>query len=87
MTDACFKGWKKEDGNTSGSCCCNCKWQRPIVKHPWNKNPMAKGSITTIMGYGCSVPDMPGIVFFESEHSMCEMYSDKNNVIKMERAK
>ena len=87
MTEKCFKGWKEEDGNRAGSCCCSCKWQRQIVKHPWNKNPMAKGRITELMGYGCAVPEMPAIVFFDAEHSMCEMYTSKDNVVKMERVK
>ena len=83
MTE-CFKGWKQEDGNTKGRCCCNCRYHRPIVGHPWNKNSLTKTSISTIIGFGCTVPDMPAIVFFEGEHGMCEMHEYPfNNVVQI----
>ena len=63
-----------KDGNSAGRCCCNCKWQRYIVQHPWNKHPWSKGKITQAIGYGCTVPDMPSVVFFDDKHSMCEMH-------------
>jgi hypothetical protein len=57
------------------------------VGHPWNKNALTKKSITSIIGYGCTVPDMPGIVFFDGKHGMCEMHTresdPKNNVFKL----
>lgn len=73
----CFDGWSKEAGNRSGSCCCNCKWQRPISGHPWNKTPAFHGRISVVIGWGCTVPDMEGITFSEREHSMCEMHERK----------
>ena len=80
----CYKGWSKEDGNRNGRCCCNCRYQRPISGHPWNKNSLTKGSITSIIGYGCTVPDMPAIVFFDKEHGMCEMHEYPfNNVVSI----
>jgi hypothetical protein len=74
----CNLGWNSESGNSQGRCCCNCKWQRPISAHPWNNNELIKGSITKIIGWGCTVPDMPSITFSEKEHSMCEMHTWKN---------
>ena len=80
----CYKGWKKEDGNSQGRCCCNCRYQRSIVGHPWNKNDLTRTRINTIIGYGCTVPDMENIVFFEFEHSMCEMHEYRfDNVVKL----
>ena len=70
----CYEGWKMKDGNSSGRCCCNCKWQKYIVQHPWNKHSWSKGSIRQAMGYGCTVPDMPSVVFFDNKHGMCEMH-------------
>lgn len=80
MTE-CYEGWTTS-GNTKGRCCCNCKWQVPIVGHPWNTGEM-HGSIRQIKGYGCTVPisDTPSekvIVFFEFKHSMCEMHDPKD---------
>lgn len=75
----CFEGWAEDNGNTSGSCCCNCRYQRPISGHPWNKrmgHPL-QGSVADIIGWGCTVPDMPAITFFEFEHGMCEMHMKK----------
>lgn len=71
----------------SGRCCCNCRWQRSISGHPWNKNELTKGPITSIIGYGCAVPDMPNIVFFEKSHGMCELHEWKNTVTQMKRVK
>jgi hypothetical protein len=79
MLELCFEGWREEDGNSSGSCCCNCKYHRAIVGHPWNKSLATKSSITTVIGYGCTVPDMPAIVFFEKGHGMCEMHKRRED--------
>ena len=83
----CFEGWAEKDGNINGQCCCNCKWQRKIVGHPWNTRQTTKGSITKTIGYGCAEPEMEAIVMFDRVHGMCEMWTDKNNVLKMERVK
>lgn len=85
MTDACFEGWSEANGNKRGTCCCNCRYQKPIVGHPWNKNALTKGSITSIIGYGCNAPELPATVFYEFEHSMCEMHEFKNNVVQLKR--
>jgi len=83
----CFKGWKLEDGNTAGRCCCSCKYQKPIVGHPWNKNELTKGSITATIGYGCNAPDLGATVFYEFEHSMCELHEFKTEVYQLKRVK
>ena len=67
------------DETFGGRCCCNCRWQRPIAGHPWNKKVGLNGSVTTTVGYGCTVPDMTHIVFFDIEHSLCEMHEWKEH--------
>lgn len=74
--EKCLLGWP-DYHNTRGSCCCNCRHQRPISAHPWNKNDLTRGPITKTIGWGCCVPDMPTITFSEVEHSMCEMWTPK----------
>jgi len=69
----CFIGWE-ESANAKGRCCCNCKFQRAVSAHPWNRNEAFKGSVTKLIGWGCTVPDMDSIILFEQEHSMCEMH-------------
>jgi hypothetical protein len=83
--DPCFKGWNDPELNTAGRCCCNCRYQRPIVGHPWNKNELTKGSITRTIGYGCNAPELESTVFFDFEHSMCEMHDFKDNVHQLKR--
>jgi hypothetical protein len=72
--EKCFDGWARDNGNISGRCCCNCKYQRPIVGHPWNKrmgSPI-QGPMDIVIGFGCNIPDAPNTVFFEFKHGMCE---------------
>lgn len=73
MANICHKeDWK-------GRCCCNCKHQRVIMKHPWNLGA-AKGKATESMGFGCAVPEFDlvdgrkTIMFMDREHSLCEMH-------------
>jgi hypothetical protein len=61
-----------------GRCCCTCRHQRVIVKHPWNDGT-GKGRITETMGYGCEPPDLAQeeckrVVFFDCGHGLCEMH-------------
>jgi hypothetical protein len=70
----CYEGWAMKDGNSSGRCCCNCKYQKPAVGHPWNTRQWLKKSISTMVAYACTVPDMERIVLFDKEHGMCEMH-------------
>jgi len=67
-----------------GRCCCNCKNQQVIMKHPWNKGD-GKGSVNQVMGYGCHMKDFelddnkrPRVIFFDTEHGMCEMHDKKD---------
>jgi hypothetical protein len=67
----CAEGWH------DGSCCCNCRNQIELYKHPWNK--VNKGSImeSTEM-YACIVQfdcdkEYKGIIF-EKKHGMCELH-------------
>lgn len=73
----CYKGWSELSGNREGRCCCNCRWQRPISGHPWNRVHLVRTPIDQVIGWGCTVPDMPNITFFESEHGVCEMHEWK----------
>ena len=61
-------------------CCCNCKHQLKIMKHPWNKI-VGNGHMSDIMGYGCTaainlISNMEDrkIIFTESEHGLCEFW-------------
>ena len=77
----CFKGWAGEDGNTSGRCCCNCKYQVEVMRHPWNTSVggRMKGNITQNAGWGCRPPDFKEkIIFFEEQHSVCEIHDWKD---------
>lgn len=85
--DPCFKGWDDPEQNKAGRCCCNCRYQKPIVGHPWNKNTLTKGSITHIIGYGCNAPEMEATIFFDTNHGMCEMQEFKDNVYQLKRVK
>jgi len=69
----CDKGYK-------GDCCCNCKFQVKINKHPINPD-FAKGSITETFGYGCEAfrflndgSNDNQIIFSASIHGFCELY-------------
>ena len=70
----CDKGWH------TGDCCCNCKNQIELFKHPWNK--VNKGAISESTGmYACIVQfdcdgEQKGVIF-EKQHSFCEMHVPK----------
>lgn len=72
--DKCNKGWH------DGSCCCNCKNQIELFKHPWNK--IHKGSIMESTGmYACTLSfDSDGKqegILYETKHGFCEMHNPK----------
>ncbi|QHB38624.1 hypothetical protein filifjonk91_gp007 [Flavobacterium phage vB_FspS_filifjonk9-1] len=76
ISSTCDKGYK-------GDCCCNCKFQVKINKHPINPD-YAKGSILETFGYGCEVfrfledgSNDNQIIFSKSIHGMCEMHVRK----------
>ena len=60
------------------NCCCECKFQHKVFKHPWNQNEYAKGSILDQMGFICLIPGDRGGTFIDREHSMCEEYTPKD---------
>lgn len=71
----CDKGFK-------GLCCCNCKHQVKIRKHPLNDG-FANDSITQHLGYGCArfdnAPIITGnndrvIIFSDDKHGMCQLH-------------
>lgn len=81
--ELCYQGWKAEDGNSKGRCCCNCEYQYEIMRHPWNTmvGGRMKGPVTQNAGWGCYAlgveDDAPKLIFQEDEHSMCEMHKWK----------
>lgn len=81
MIGKCFQGWGKEY-NSKGICCCNCKWQSKLVKHPWNQGEF-KGRISEQVkdseGTGmwvCTAQNGVAMTM-NTEHSMCEMHTPK----------
>lgn len=63
-----------------GRCCCNCKNQLVITKHPWNKSRRFKGNISEHTGlYVCQVfNDMDQsekrACALENKHGSCELH-------------
>jgi len=66
--------------NENGMCCCTCKFQIEINKHPMNKGN-SNGSISDVFGYGCTTLGLMdkdnSVIFYETKHGMCEMYDKK----------
>jgi len=61
-------------------CCCNCKFQLELMKHPLNVSNFAKGSILEKIGYVCLNPEVgegKNAYFFDSKHGMCEMWNKR----------
>jgi len=61
-------------------CCCNCKSQLKVYKHPWNENDYAKGRVSELMGYACDSSGMMPyntVTFSDREHSLCESHEAK----------
>ena len=66
-------------------CCCKCKFQVELLKHPWNKLKEARGQISETFGYGCKVFRFPEgknkhsrkIVFSDRKHGMCELFEGR----------
>ena len=81
--ELCYKGWAMKDGNSSGRCCCNCEYQFEVMRHPWNKLSGGRmlGPVTMNAGWGCyavgAEMDEKKIIFYEDEHSVCEMHKWK----------
>lgn len=91
-TVPCHKGWKDNNHNWDGRCCCNCKFQQTLVGHPWNKT-FGKGRVTQALAYACTMPEFfPSITIMEANewvegedgvlegehHSMCECWTERD---------
>ncbi len=66
-----------------GQCCCNCKHQIQLRKHPFNSG-FGSGSIMDVCGWVCLGPELTGGtsgIYFEKEHGLCEMYTLKTTLI------
>ena len=84
---------KCEKSVFSCECCCNCKYQKKLMCHPWNGNNVAygfvkdkiqfgKGSISTQCGWVCTVDineKNDSAIFYDFEHGMCEMHEPRTN--------
>lgn len=62
-----------------GSCCCNCKHQKKLMCHPWNKG-FGEGSISKQCGWVCDVmyedeSNKGEYIFYSFEHGMCELHT------------
>lgn len=68
------------DKGHEGMCCCGCKYQLELFKHPWNKEN--KGSISESTGmFVCTIfhnmdNSYKGIIY-ETGHGMCEMHDKR----------
>ena len=63
-------------------CCCKCKHQRELNKHPLNTNKDIKGSILESTGYyACLCPELEVDIIFDKKHGECEMFQLKNREI------
>jgi hypothetical protein len=61
-------------------CCCICKNQIELFKHPWNK--INKGSVTDSTNmYVCivehNIDKTNKGILFEKKHSSCELHQPK----------
>lgn len=60
-------------------CCCNCKHQRELRKHPSNQS-FGKGSIMDSCGWVCLNPEVTEsilAIYSDKEHGLCELYYPK----------
>ena len=73
---SCNEGYK-------GKCCCNCKCQISLKKHPWNKDPY-KGPISEETGlYSCVaefvIDGLNTAIISDSKHGFCELWKERGN--------
>ena len=68
-----------EPGSHQGQCCCNCKWQKPLVKHPWNTIPLFKGRISEQIAWVCVTPEIECAMVSEDKHGCCEVHDYKES--------
>lgn len=64
-----------------GNCCCQCKFNIPIMKHPINMD-IGKGNMSEQMGYACigflSLNERIAH-FFDKQHGLCELFIQQDN--------
>ena len=86
--EPCYKGWGDEV-NPEGRCCCTCKYQIKLMKHPWNYDIIFKGRISEqVMDmngnnmYVCIMNNVlngdNSVIAMSGEHDMCEMHTFKD---------
>lgn len=66
-------------GKISHDCCCNCRHQRELRKHPSNQS-FGKGSIMDSCGWVCLNPEVTEgtlAIYSDRRHGLCELYSPK----------
>ncbi len=63
----------------NGKCCCNCKNQIILTKHPMNSG-FGEGSISDICGYVCLNPELTegkSGMYMQNIHGICEGHSNR----------
>lgn len=70
-----------------GGCCCNCRHQLKVMKHPWNNSKRFKGAMSEDTGmFVCAVQmDVEysrTAIAFERKHGYCEMHTPYKEKIK-----
>lgn len=70
---------EQEERDFQLNTCRTCVHLSKIMKHPWNKQDFAKGRISEMIGYGCSVfnEELQRIVFYETDAVSCELHTLK----------
>lgn len=66
----CAQGWH------DGSCCCNCKHQIELRRHPMNSG-FGEDSIMDKCGWVCLNPELTegkSGIYFDKQHGMCECH-------------
>jgi len=61
-------------------CCCNCKYQLNLMKHPTNSG-FGEGSIMEQCGYVCTNPfddksNAGNAIFSDRKHGSCELHEE-----------
>lgn len=74
----CDKGYQ-------GDCCCTCVHHLKVNKHPWNINPLYKGSVLEMTNlWVCIVGnieyDENSITIHDYKHGCCELYKSINYI-------
>jgi len=71
----CNSGWQN-----TGLCCCNCKNQIELFKHPWNtinKGPCSESTNFYVCILQHNINKDNRGTLFEFKHGFCEMHKSK----------